>query len=105
MLTMHRGLNILDEIDKGVKSAADALAPDVVRIRYNVAEDWSGAPSIFFRIVLTDESLLSADQWELSQRISRRILSDVQSDDLGLQPYFSFRSASEQAKLREPAWA
>lgn len=105
MPTLPRESIILSEIDNGVKAAADALAPDVVRIRYDLSEDWSGAPSIFFRIVLRDEALIDADQWELSQRISRRIQSEVQSDELGLQPYFSFRSASEQAQLKEPAWA
>ena len=105
MLTVQRGFIIRTEIDNGVKAAADALAPDVVRIRYDLSEDWSGAPSIFFRIVLRDDALINADQWELSQRISHRILSEVQSDELGLQPYFSFRSVSEQAQLKEPAWA
>ena len=105
MPTLPRESIILSEIDNGVKAAADALAPDVVRIRYDLSEDWSGAPSIFFRIVLRDDALINADQWELSQRISHRILSEVQSDELGLQPYFSFRSVSEQAQLKEPAWA
>lgn len=105
MLTMQRGSITLTEIDNGVKAAVEALAPDVVRIRYDITEDWIGAPSIFFRIVLRDDALINADQWELSQRISHRILSEVQSDELGLQPYFSFRSVSEQAQLKEPAWA
>ena len=105
MLTVQRGSITLTEIDNGVKAAVEALAPDVVRIRYDITEDWIGAPSIFFRIVLRDEALMNADQRELSQRISHRILSEVHPDDLGLQAYFNFRSASEQAQLKEPAWA
>ena len=105
MLTVQRGSITLTEIDNGVKAAAEALAPDVVRIRYDITEDWIGAPSIFFRIVLRDGALTNADRRELSQRISHRILAEVQPDDLGLQAYFNFRSASEQAQLKEPAWA
>jgi hypothetical protein len=40
------------DIERGVRSVEDALKPDVVRIRYNIGEDWSGQWTIFFRIVL-----------------------------------------------------
>ena len=41
---------------------------------------------------------------ETTQRIMSRILREIQADELGLQTYFNFRSQSEQARLREPAW-
>ena len=104
-MIVPRGLVNPTEIATGVEAAASALTPDVVRIRYDITEDWIGAPSIFFRIVLRDGALMNADRRELSQRISHRILAEVHPDDLGLQAYFNFRSASEQAQLKEPAWA
>jgi hypothetical protein len=42
------------EIEKGVRAAEAALKPDVVRIRYDIGEDWSGQWAIFFRVVLSD---------------------------------------------------
>jgi hypothetical protein len=44
------------QIASSVKRAEAALAPDVVRIRYSFGNDWTGDPSIFFRIVLSDDS-------------------------------------------------
>ncbi len=32
------------------------LAPDVVRIRFNVAQDWSEHPAIYFRVVLAEDA-------------------------------------------------
>jgi hypothetical protein len=32
------------------------VGPDVVRIRYEIGEDWGGQWSIFFRMVLTDDA-------------------------------------------------
>ena len=44
------------KIPAGVELARQALAPDVVRIRFNVGEDWTGDPALFFRVVLTDKA-------------------------------------------------
>ena len=44
------------EIQDAIVSVERSLAPDVVRIRYDIAEDWSGQWAIFFRIVLTDDA-------------------------------------------------
>jgi hypothetical protein len=41
------------EIEGKVRAAESALKPDVVRIRYDIGEDWSGQWAIFFRIVLS----------------------------------------------------
>jgi hypothetical protein len=39
-----------------IDGAERNLAPDVIRTRYEIDEDWSGQWAIFFRIVLTDEA-------------------------------------------------
>ncbi len=39
-----------------VDRIAHDLAPDVVRIRLNIAQDWSGDPAIYFRVILSDEA-------------------------------------------------
>ena len=94
------------QIASGVKRAEAALAPDVVRIRYSFANDWTGDPSIFFRIVLSDDVASRTGQLgETAERVSQTIRNEVDAEQLGLHSYFNFRGLSEQAELQEPAWA
>ena len=44
------------EIGIAVTEVVRLLSPDVVRIRYDIGEDWSGQWAIFFRVVLTDDA-------------------------------------------------
>ena len=44
------------EIDKAIRRVQESVGPDVVRIRYEIGEDWSGQWAIFFRVVLTDDA-------------------------------------------------
>jgi hypothetical protein len=39
-----------------VDRIARDLAPDVVRIRLNISQDWSNDPAIYFRVILSDEA-------------------------------------------------
>jgi hypothetical protein len=93
-----------NEIDAAANQVAAQLAPDVVRIRYEIGEDWSGQWAIFFRIVLTDDAakrrlraIATKVVWELSRRLD--------FPGMGVFPYHNFRSVSEQAMLQEEAWA
>lgn len=93
------------EIEAGVERAARALTHTVVRIRYNIGADWTGDPSIFFRIVLTDEAAKKSKLSDIAQAISLILRREVQADEQGLNAYFNFRSLSEQTEIQEPAWA
>ena len=93
------------QIRSGVKRATRALAPDVVRIRYSLDNDWIGDPSVFFRIVLSDDASSKAQLSDIAEKVALRILNEVKTEELGLHPYFNFRSFSEQAQLQEAAWA
>lgn len=44
------------EIDAGIQSVQESIGGAVVRIRYEIGEDWNGQWAIFFRIVLTDDA-------------------------------------------------
>jgi hypothetical protein len=92
----------LSKLATSVDNAARALAPDVVRIRFSVKDDWSGDESIFFRVVLSDEASDISRLYEVSQRIQVAIDDEVK--DLGLQTYFNFRSLSETKQLKDAAW-
>jgi hypothetical protein len=45
-----------EKIRAEVRAVEVALRPDVVRIRYDMGEGWSGQWAIFFRIVLSDDA-------------------------------------------------
>lgn len=99
------GLVNQHSITSGVERAAKALAADVVRIGYEIGTDWIGNTSVFFAVVLRDEASRPEKLREVTERVSRRIMTETKTDQTGLQAYFSFRSQSEQAKLKEPARA
>jgi len=97
-------INKQPEIDAAVTAVERLLAPDVVHIRYDIGRDWGGDWAIFFRVLLSDEAsklrlrdVATQVVWRLADRL------DFQA--LGVSPYHNFRSASEQAVLREEAWA
>ena len=104
MPIVSRGLVQQDSIANGVKKASAKLASDVVRIRYNLGEDWSGDFAVFFRVVLKDSASKRPLLREVARRVTDLILGEVQPQELGLQAYFNFRSESEQAELKEEAW-
>lgn len=93
------------EIEAALDTVAKNLAPDVVRIRFSLGQDWTGEDAIFFRVVLSDPASASRRLLRVTQRVTEAIMDAVQPRALGLEPYFNFRSATEQAELREEAWA
>ena len=92
-------------VDEAVQRAAQALAPTVVRIRYNFGADWTGDPSIFFRVIIADEAARRPKLSDVAQVVALKLMNEVKTDEQGIHAYFNFRSQSEQAQLNEPAWA
>ena len=92
-------------IDSAVRKVEGVFAPQVVRIRYTLENNHYGDPSIFFRVLVNDDA---ADDirhlFELSKRISNTLVNEAQTYEIGLEPYFSYRTVSEQEKLRDPVW-
>jgi hypothetical protein len=96
-----------EELDQEVKKCVDKLpAEEVVRVRYSLGEDWSGDPAIYFRIVLTDEASREERLGDVTHGIRQTIDGELRPyQNWGLLPYFSFRSASEQAVRHEAEWS
>ena len=91
------------EIEAAIERVHQNAGPDVVRIRYEIGEDWSGQWAIFFRIVLTDDAARKR-----LREVATKVVWGLQQLDfpsMGVFPYHNFRSVSEQAMLQEPAWA
>lgn len=92
------------EIQAAINAVECSLAPDVVRIRYDIAEDWSGQWAIVFRIVLTDEAAKYRLR-EVGNKVFWGLAEKLDFPSMGVFAYHDFRSESEQAMLQEPAWA
>jgi hypothetical protein len=92
------------EIQAAIDEVERNLAPDVVRIRYDVGEDWSGQWAIFFRVVLTDEAARGRLR-DVATKVVWGLARQLDFPAMGVFPYHNFRSISEQEALQEPAWA
>lgn len=86
-----------------VDRIARELAPDVVRVRFNAGQDWSDHPAVYFRVVLSDEAARRERLHEVTRRVRDR-LEELGLREAGILPYVNFRSASEQAHMREKIW-
>jgi hypothetical protein len=104
MAIVESGFVHQQKIIRGIEKAAATLASEVVRIRHNFGEDWSGEGAVFFRVVLKDTASKRSQLREVARRVSSVILDEVKPQELGLQSYFNFRSESEQAELKEESW-
>jgi hypothetical protein len=102
---MSSGLVRQGKFEEAVQRAENALKPEIVRIRYSLGNDWTDDPSIFFRILLSDDASRPNRLQEVAERVTQHIIQEVRSEEYGYHAYFNFRSNSEQEKLRDPAWA
>jgi hypothetical protein len=75
-----------------------------VYIRYDIGRDWSGDWAIFFRVLLADEASRGNNLRTVTKQIVRMMSERLDFEGMGVIPYFNFRSQSEQAEMRDPAW-
>jgi hypothetical protein len=92
------------EIQAAINEVVRTLTPEVVHIRYEIGEDWSGQWAIFFRVVLTDDTAKHRLR-EIASKVVWGLARQLDFPAMGVFPYHNFRSVSEQAALNEPAWA
>ncbi|SPF38678.1 hypothetical protein SBA4_220026 [Candidatus Sulfopaludibacter sp. SbA4] len=93
----------LKEFDEKVQQAVKKF-PEVVRVRYNFDEDWTGEPAIYFRVVLSDDLGLGERFIEAARRVEGAITGDLQLYESEYFPFFYFRLKSEEDRLKEPSW-
>ena len=89
-----------------VDRIAQELAPDVIHIRLQIGQDWSEHPSIYLRVILSDETSRLDRLSETTQKVSRKLEEELEFDKLtDYIKYIRFRSQSEQAKMQgDPEW-
>ena len=93
------------QINAAVTDVVRELSPWVRHIRYEIALDWSEEWGVFFRVVLSDEAVSKQHLRNVTTKVVSMMTEKLDLPNLGMFPYFDFRSESEQAALKEPAWA
>ncbi len=93
------------QLQNDVRLAALSLGADVVSVKFEIGLDELGSPSIFFKIVLTDEASRPARLRFATQHIALTLMNQLKTDEKGVRAYFNFRSESEVASFKDPAWA
>jgi hypothetical protein len=102
MAIMPRGVAQPMELMKSLNAFGPFLPPEVVNWRFNIDNDWSGEPALFFWITLSDEAARRDRLPDVTERVNNAINERLNPFyEWGLIPYVSFRSQSEQNKLQE----
>jgi len=93
------------EIEAGVRAVERTFASEVVRIVYSFGEDITETPTLFFRIIVTDDAAEPISRlMDLVRRVPIALMNEVRTFENGLHSTFSFRTVSEQQKLQDPDW-
>jgi len=64
-------------------------------MRFDIGQDWSGGWAIFFRVMLSDDAVRNR-LGDVATRVMWRTTDRLDLPNLGLFPYFDFRSESER---------
>ncbi len=94
------------EVEKAVDAFIKTLGPEVVRVRYNIGEDWMGDPALYFRVLLAvDASSHQREFLTTAKRIERAFFDELKPlEKWGLFPHVSFRSEPVQTHPDDPSW-
>ncbi len=84
-------------IEDMVKAALFALSPDLISLEFNITEDHSGDPAIFFSMVVADG--IATGDFSRVFRMQNAIDMIVEPEEYGLQSYHNIRSKAEQEKV------
>ena len=87
-----------------IEQIARELAPDVIRIRFNIGQDWSDHPAIYFRVILSDAASQPDRLIEVTKMVKARLFDELGLWESDLLPYMRFRSQREQDQLKEAKW-
>ena len=91
------------QINAAIADVMKDLYPSVRYMRFDIGQDWSGEWSVYFRVMLSDEAARDRLS-EVATNAIRRTTDRLDLPNLGLFPYFDFRSEEEQVKMGDPAW-
>jgi hypothetical protein len=93
------------QIDAVVTEVVKELTPAVHHIRWEIGQEWDGDWALFCRVVLADRVTQGKRLGKTTARVRALLRERLSPLNLGLFVHFNFRSHSEQAKIRDKAWA
>lgn len=94
------------QLEADIQQAISKLGPEAHQVFYRFEDDYTGEPSIFFRIVLSDDRAEPGRHIEATDRIMTLLLEEIDPiANWGLHAHFSFRSRAEQQARFDPNWA
>ena len=94
------------EIAAAVAEVERLLVPDVIHIRFNIGQDWKDDWAVFFRVLLSDDAVSTKVKMrEILAKTDQALDNRIDYDGLGLFHYRNIRTVSEQARIKEKAWA
>ena len=103
MLSLPLAIADKTEFDHAVSEVLQEMAPDVVYIRHNIAQDWDGDWAVYFRVLLSDE-VGRKRLHEVATKVRTLLERKLDPLSMGLFSYHNFRTVAEQAILREESW-
>jgi hypothetical protein len=103
-MMFHPAISRKKEIAQIVSEAEAELRPKVERIRWDLGQDWTGDWAIFLRVVLSDAVVRKRNWFKIAQQAEAHLREKLPSDELGVIPYFNFRSQAETEEMPEKAW-
>jgi hypothetical protein len=89
------------EITAIVTEVCNELAPDVVRIRYDIGQDWIGDWAIFFRIVLSNAATKGKRATRVTEKVRLQLRERVKPETLDVLAYFSFSVAQIKGVIQK----
>src|SRR5258708_3231404 len=96
-MTMPRAYANQAEFGTAVSEIERQFQPQIIYVRYSFGNDWTGEPSVFFRVLLSDEASRIERLRNISVQFEDAIEEQLEPrEKWGVLPYFNYRSASEQ---------
>jgi hypothetical protein len=59
---------------------------------------------VFIRVVVTDKAAEEEYLYDVAQRVRKKVKGEIKVEEIGLHPYFSFRSQSETIQYKDAKW-
>ena len=93
------------QLEAEIQQAISKLGPEAHQVFYRFEDDSTGEPSIFFRVVLSDEAVQQSTLAKTTGNIMMQLFDEIEPvANWGLHAYFNFRSRSEQDERFDPDW-
>ena len=98
------GVSKQEAVQAVVDEVMRRLSPDIVRIRFNFGEDWSGGDGVYVRVLLSNEASRDENRHRVASEVRDIFQARLAFANFG-HLYIRFRSLEEQQELKDSIWA